>query len=201
MGYVKKQCSDKTRKMLADALKEQMNKTSFEKISVTDITNMCGFHRQTFYYHFEDKYQLLDWIVCQELIAPLTDGINLDNLYDRLYDLFKTMLDNKKFYQSTFKISFNEISKYISKLATDVFIKVLEDIEKDLGINSVDEENVISAEFFGYGISGVILGWAQKGMKESPALMVERLENIISACKKIVVDRYFSNIKNKNSNE
>lgn len=196
MGYVKKQCSDKTCKMLASALKDQMHKTSFDKISVTDITNQCGFHRQTFYYHFEDKYQLLDWIVYKELIEPLTEGITFDNMYDKLYNLFNSMIEDKKFYQSTLKISFNEISKYISKVAMQVFTTVLEEIERDLGIESVDEENVISAEFFGYGISGVVLGWAQKGMKESPETMVKRVENIITACKKIAVERYLSNMKN-----
>ena len=68
-------CSYSTQLKLAKSLKELMANQPFEKLSVSDITNNCSLHRQTFYYHFEDKYELLDWIVYKELIEPLVDDI------------------------------------------------------------------------------------------------------------------------------
>lgn len=54
--------SNITKKALASTLKELMNEKSFAKISVTDICERCGMNRKSFYYHFQDKYDLANWI-------------------------------------------------------------------------------------------------------------------------------------------
>lgn len=86
-------CSYSTQLKLAKSLKELMANQPFEKLSVSDITNNCSLHRQTFYYHFEDKYELLDWIVYKELMEPLIDGFSFDNMYEHFMRLFTTMVD------------------------------------------------------------------------------------------------------------
>ena len=48
-------CSEITKRKIAAALKELMQTTPFEKITVSDISNKCEMHRQTFYYHFQDR--------------------------------------------------------------------------------------------------------------------------------------------------
>ena len=48
-----------TKQAIADVFKEIMDKKSFDKITISDITGKCGLNRQTFYYHFQDKYDLL----------------------------------------------------------------------------------------------------------------------------------------------
>ena len=48
--------SNITKHAIAAALKELCREKSFDKISIADITSTCGLNRQTFYYHFEDKY-------------------------------------------------------------------------------------------------------------------------------------------------
>ena len=68
-GKNKLACSKETERNIADALKDLMQSKAFEKISVSDITDYCGIHRQTFYYHFTDKYELLDFVVHNELLS------------------------------------------------------------------------------------------------------------------------------------
>ena len=48
-----------TKKALAAALKELMTKKPLSKITVSDIISVCGVNRKTFYYHFQDIYDLL----------------------------------------------------------------------------------------------------------------------------------------------
>ncbi|MEG1932709.1 MAG: TetR family transcriptional regulator, partial [Pygmaiobacter sp.] len=57
-----------TKRVLGDSLKELMQKKPLAKISVGDITAHCGINRQTFYYHFKDKYDLVNWIYTSETI-------------------------------------------------------------------------------------------------------------------------------------
>lgn len=48
-----------TKQAIASALIELCEQKDFRKISVQDITKKVGLNRQTFYYHFTDKYDLL----------------------------------------------------------------------------------------------------------------------------------------------
>ena len=160
-------CFYSTQLKLAKSLKDLMSNQPFEKLSVSDITSNCDLHRQTFYYHFDDKYELLDWIVYKELI---------------------TMVDEKKFYLNALKIDVNDMSKYINRLAYDQFMVVINCIEKNSGLKSGHEENLMLAEFLGYGLVGIVFGWAQRGMKDSPEIMTKRLERIINNLKHIAIE-------------
>ena len=48
-----------------------METESFEKITVKDIVEDCGVNRQTFYYHFQDIYELLGWIYKTEAVEGI----------------------------------------------------------------------------------------------------------------------------------
>jgi AcrR family transcriptional regulator len=53
------------------ALKEMMLSKPLEEINVTVLCDKCGCHRQTFYYHYQDIYDLLAAIFLNEDIAGL----------------------------------------------------------------------------------------------------------------------------------
>ena len=98
------------------------------------------------------------------------------------------MVEEKKFYLNALKIDVNDMSRYINRLAYDQFMVVIDCLEKTSGVKSNHSENVMFAEFLGYGFVGVVFGWAQRGMKDSPEEMTKRLERIINNLKQIATD-------------
>lgn len=75
--------SIQTKTAMADALKACMRKKPLSKISVTDIVNISGVNRKTFYYHFEDLYSLLRWSLEQdsaELVKQFELAIDLNEI-------------------------------------------------------------------------------------------------------------------------
>ena len=178
-------CAMRTKRKMADALKELMQNTAFEKITVSDITDLSQIHRQTFYYHFQDRYELLDWLLYYDLLVPLLTDLNFDNMYVRIEELFTKMLEDKKFYQNAFKINSEDLTRYVSRVATEQFTDIVKELGRKTGIEGVDHESdIVIAEFFGYGITGVVMSWANRGMKESPEVMTQRIQNLFNACKK-----------------
>ena len=81
-----------TKSALCDSLKKLCEQKPFDKISISDITGECGLNRQSFYYHFQDKYELLSYIYLHELFADITKGVNYDNWYERLEGFLVNML-------------------------------------------------------------------------------------------------------------
>lgn len=63
--------SQATKQALADSLKQLLSKKSFSKITVTEVVENCGYNRKTFYYHFEDIYSLLKWMLEQDLLSVM----------------------------------------------------------------------------------------------------------------------------------
>ena len=178
-------CATKTKKKLASALKELMETTTFDKITVSDITDKCNVHRQTFYYHFQDRFELLDWIFYTEIVQPFTDNISSENIQEKFSNLFETMSSNKKFYQNALKTNGDDLTRYISKVASEQFTDIFKNLSKESGFAVDDEEDVIMAEFFGYGICGVVMNWAIRGMQESAESISKRIERFFINCKKI----------------
>ena len=49
--------------VLAESLKELSQNQPLEKITIKEITDKAGVIRPTFYNHFQDKYELIEWII------------------------------------------------------------------------------------------------------------------------------------------
>ena len=68
---------DNMKYCLADALKRCMKRAPLEKITVGEIAEECGTARQTFYRHFKDKYDLVNWYfdkILQESFEHMGEG-------------------------------------------------------------------------------------------------------------------------------
>ena len=80
--------SNITKKALATALKELMEEVPFDKLQVAQICEHCDMNRKSFYYHFKDKYDLLNWIVDTELLATTLKNTARANSWEKIYALF-----------------------------------------------------------------------------------------------------------------
>ena len=60
-----------TKKALATAIKELMAERPLGKISVGDICERCNMNRKSFYYHFKDKFDLVNWVFYTEFVEQL----------------------------------------------------------------------------------------------------------------------------------
>ena len=75
-----------TKKALADALKQLMAEKPLQKISVGDICERCNMNRKSFYYHFRDKYDLVNWVFYTEFAeqfigeGQITSGFFLEKI-------------------------------------------------------------------------------------------------------------------------
>ena len=82
---------------LAESFKQLVLKMPIEKITIKDITDGAGVIRPTFYNHFQDKYDLLEWIVKNELLGPLFPQIKRGHLEECLVLIFTNALIMKVF--------------------------------------------------------------------------------------------------------
>lgn len=110
--------SDLTKLALADAMKDLMVEKSMSKIIISDITEKCNLSRKSFYYHFKDKYDLVNWIFYTEFVSIVQKNPSSDT-WDLLEDICVYLYENKIFYC-------NALKERGQNSFSDYFIKVLE---------------------------------------------------------------------------
>ncbi len=82
--------SQTTKKALAASLKQLLKEKPLDKITVTDLVEDCEVNRQTFYYHFQDIYDLIEWIYVSEAARILGDK-KQRQLGSRAFRIFLTI--------------------------------------------------------------------------------------------------------------
>lgn len=95
--------SNITKRALAGSLKEVMEEMPFSKISITDICDKCDMNRKSFYYHFRDKYDLVNWIYQTEFISVAKEK-EYDNIWEFIMDICLYLFNNADFYRKALQI-------------------------------------------------------------------------------------------------
>ena len=84
-----------TKRMLSMSLKKLLSKTTLDSITIQDITDDAEVSRKTFYYHFQDIYDLLDWTLQEDIHRLIVNEIELDNWEESIAALFSYMQANR----------------------------------------------------------------------------------------------------------
>ncbi len=182
-----------TKKALEESLKNLLLKKPLNKITVSDITEDCGINRMTFYYHFKDIYDLVEWS-CLEDASKALEGNKTYNTWQEGYlRIFEAVKENKPFIMNVYNsVSREQVENYLYKLT----FKLLEDVveEQAVGMSINKEDKYFIANFYKYGFVGLMLEWIKDDMKQDPKVIVDKLSlmiqgNIKESLNRIRVDK------------
>lgn len=139
--------SNITKKALAGALKELMEETSFSRISVADICERCNMNRKSFYYHFRDKYDLMNWIFDIEFFKVLEKAPVYDT-WVFIKNLCVCFEQNRKFYRSALQVQGqNSFEEHFIELLRPVVVTIIKDKIKDVEITDFHIDFCLDAYF------------------------------------------------------
>ncbi|WP_455715600.1 dihydroxyacetone kinase transcriptional activator DhaS [Anaerosporobacter sp.] len=171
-----------TKQAIATGFKKLMNEKPFDKITILDITKTCGLNRQTFYYHFQDKYELLNWIFYNEVILVLTKDLSLDTWPDNLYNMLTVMKENGTFYRNAINHSFQEEFKnYLLNISEELFYNTIDHIKGDYPMPEDDQKFL--SRFLSFGVVDSIVWWIKEDMVRSPLTLKKQIVSLINECK------------------
>jgi probable dihydroxyacetone kinase regulator len=184
-----------TKTVLAKSLKELLEKKSIHKISIAEITQHCGMNRQTFYYHFRDKYELVSWIYYYEIIRVATKDQTLHDWSDGIMRILTVMKNDIGFYQNALSITGrNSLEEYLFALSKDLILTMLETLTNSREIEPQYKKFIV--EFYACGMVGLIKSWARAGMKQTPQTIKRYFNDLVKDSRKLAF-QYYSRGKQK----
>ena len=185
--------SQVTKKALAAALKDQLLKKPLHKITINDITEECGINRMTFYYHFKDIYDLIEWSCEEDARKALEGKKTYDTWQQGLLQIFEAVQENKAFILNVYRsVSREQVENYLYKLTYQLLIGVVH--EQAAGMSVREEDQDFIATVYKYAFVGLMLDWIKNDMKAAPALLVDRLAavihgNVAAALERLRIDK------------
>ena len=133
-----------TEKALAASLKKLLEKKTLNKITVKDITDDCGVNRQTFYYHFHDIYDLVEWIFTQEALGYMSDGLTKQNWKIVTAAVMDGMLREKSFVMNAYySLNRRQLEEFLQKLARPALTDLVQQIAEGQQVSQEDLEFMI----------------------------------------------------------
>lgn len=178
-----------TKRAIEASLKNLLLKKPFDKITINDIAEDCGISRMTFYYHFKDIYDLVEW-ACEEDAKKILEGKDDYKTWTQGFlNLFEEVLKNKPFILNVYRsVGREQVENYLYKIVYDLLLNVVE--EKAQGMTVHDEDKEFIADFYKYAFVGLMLDWVKNGMKEDPHKIVKKVEFLLSGSLSVSLERF-----------
>jgi len=170
---------------LAESLKELLKSTPFKKITVKDIVDNCEVTRTTFYRHFKDKYELMNWIYFHKIQGFLDQNPQISKWKDLLYLVTAFLYENQTFFASI--VSFNEQNSFREFLYGYGSDYCIAQIRNSLHSEAVPKEEAVAVKIYIDGTIRVLFDWLEAGCPEAP----EELARMMCNCWPVPLTKYF----------
>ena len=147
-----------TKPAIQESFRRLLQIKSLDKITVRDIVSDCGLTRNTFYYHYEDIYDLFDDYLdtqMQKILENLpADGSWEDALEQLLVSIFDTPRTGRHIF---FSKKQDTLRQYLNKLIASVLERYVMENERDLQVDAHDRRLICDA--CSYALYGLLEQW------------------------------------------
>ncbi len=155
--------------LLAEGFKELACQQTIEKITIKAITDKAGVIRPTFYNHFQDKYELLEWIVRVQILEPTKPLIHTGMIDEALILIFTLVKKEKEFYEKAVKLEGqNSFEIIVKKCIEEILLEVIQSKKtKNQGRHPwLTPEHI--AQYYAQSMCFVVINWIKSGMAVEP---------------------------------
>lgn len=166
-----------TKRALEESLKRLLLQKPLTKITIADLTEECGVSRMTFYYHFQDIYDLVEWACEEDAGRALANNKTADTWQVGLENIMLAVRENKPFITNVYHcVSAERIQRFLQPVTSDLIEGVVEEHAAGKNVKQADKDFISS--FFAHAFIGVMLDWIAEGMVEEPAAVAEHVAKV-----------------------
>jgi len=154
----------RTKEALADSLEKLLNARTLDKITVKDVVEDAGVNRQTFYYHFRDIYDLIQWIFEQKTTEVLNQAEEAADLHASFIRIILAIREERDLILNTFRsMGRDYLENYMFSTVERLLRPALENDPLCAQVDQADRDFVL--RFYCNALVGVLEDWMRQGMR------------------------------------
>ena len=163
---------------LAAALKRALHTVPLSRVTVSGLAEAAGVHRQTFYAHFHDVYDLAAWTFTADIGDRLLIDAGHDTWAEALVVFLRYLRANRDEAVSVIdSLSHRELELFLYHSLRRMTRAVTDDVQGELRVRPDDREFIV--DHYTLAVLGHVTHWITTGMRDDPQLLVDRLEFVM----------------------
>ena len=176
--------SEQTKHELAAALKEAMAQKALDKITISELTSACNIRRQSFYYHFEDIYDLLRWMFENEAVSLLRQQEGALLWKEGLLQLFRYLEENRAVCLCALRsMGRDHIKRFFEADIYAIIHLTIEQLADEIGVRShldsfVDVETL--THFYVVALAGIMESWLLGEIDRTPEELIQFADTMLN---------------------
>ncbi len=184
MDYKNPSVSEQTKHALAAALKEAMAQKPLDKITISELTSACNMRRQSFYYHFEDIYDLLRWMFENEAVALLRQQEGALLWKEGLLQLFRYLEENRAVCLCALRsLGRDHIKRFFESEIYGIIHLTIEQLADEIGVRGhldsfVDVETL--THFYVVALAGIMESWLLGEIDRTPEQLIQVVDTMLN---------------------
>ena len=154
----------RTQAVIMQAFMDLLTRKPLDKITVKDIVSDCGISRNTFYYHYQDIYDLLQATLSTVMEKALSE--NITTWRESLMNVTRFAMENRRaVYHIYNSIDRNAYEDFLMRMCAHTARLVVGEMTPDGKIAPEDRDALIyfaKCQFF-----GLCMDWTKSGMNDN----------------------------------
>ena len=155
--------SKETKQLIAETFVELSRQKSIDKVTVKDVVEACHVSRQTFYYHFQDLTDVMEWMLRQTTEQMLEESLQAETAEKALYIFVSTVAEHTKGVLP--KLLNSQRRGQLENMMLQAVRTYLHEMVKkrlpDLQVPYADLQ--VAIDFCSFGMTGLLLEYSAKG--------------------------------------
>ena len=178
-----------TKRALEQSLKNLLQQKPLSKITISDITEDCGISRMTFYYHFKDIYDLVEWACAEDAARALQNKKTYDTWQQGFVQIFHAVRENQAFVMNVYRcVNREQVEKYLVPLTDQLIMGVITERAAGMTVREADQQFI--AQVYSYAFVGIMLDWIRDDMRADPEELVNKLALVIQGSISAALERF-----------
>ena len=170
----------RTKKALCTSLKKQMMHKAFSKITVSELILDCNMNRKTFYYHFQDIYDLLKWMLEQETFDVVRKFDLMKNEQEIFHFTFDYVEQNAFILNCIYdSIGRDELKRFFYQDFIGVVESSVRNAESTMNLILPDEFRRFMCTFYTEGIAGLLIEMFQNPERFSREQLIDDMSTML----------------------
>ncbi len=178
-----------TKKLLADSLKKLLMQKTLDRITVKEICAEAKVNRQTFYYNFHDIYDLMDWILREELERVFKPEETAKAWQEGIDSIFEYVRENRRFISNAFhSVTRAALENHLKQRFRPIIREVIDERSKGIAIS--DENKEFITDVYAMALIGIMYEWIEGGMEKEYRNKLDKLKILINGSLDYLIEKF-----------
>lgn len=172
-----------TKRALATSFGKLLAKRGLDKITVKDIVEDCGVNRQTFYYHFHDVYDLMEWMFQDAAETMLKGQTTVSDWQEGLDILMDFLRENRVLVTHAYhSVSHEALSESIKRTLRPYILKTVQLQAEELELSASQENLDFVTDVLTLAMRGIIIEWISSRQAAEAEVRLEKFRKAVNGC-------------------